>query len=138
MASTPSKQPLSTPPPAPDRLARLLTIVIARLVRIDRKLGRVARRPDRRRADLLTIAGAAARTGLSQTTIRRAIHHSNPAHRLPAFNQALGNGRATWRIRRADLDAWAGRRNGGDSSPSAPPSPTPVRVPPGKGGQFKF
>lgn len=71
-------------------------------------------------AEWLSIAQAAARSSLSEKTIRRAIR-AKGRNRLNAFDVGLP-GRHTWRISAVDLDTWI-RRNG---DVTGAPSPVPT------------
>ncbi|HEX4607918.1 MAG TPA: helix-turn-helix domain-containing protein [Urbifossiella sp.] len=108
--------------------------MIRLLSRIDRKLARLPRTPEPPPGSFLTISKAAEVAGVSTTTIRRAIRLTDGPDRLPALDQSLGRGRATWRIDPVALDAWRRRREG------RPPTPAPqsVRTSRGKAGQFRF
>ncbi len=103
------------------------------LLRIERHLRRLLRQQQGDGA-ALTIGEAARRAGVSETTIRRAVRSGRDADRLPAFDVALGSGKAAWRIQPADLDAWLKRREGAPSAPSRPMT----RTSPAKSRHFKF
>ena len=86
------------------------------------------------RAAALTIAQAARKVNVSETTIRRAICAGDDRDRLTARNLAKsGAKKSILRIEPADLDAWMKRRAGG-----APPPARPMtRVSPRKSRHFK-
>ena len=78
----------------------------------ERRLSAVENRAD---ADYLSIKDAAALTGLSSTTIRRAIKSST----LPASD--LGTlAHSHYRIARSDLTAWMEKNRGGNNVPPQP------------------
>src|SRR5262245_29659504 len=81
----------------------LLGAIVRLLEGLDRRLALIGEgRPAG--AAYLSVREAASRVGLSETTVRRAVKRGD----LHAFN--LGSGRRpTWRIKAADLEAWAGR-----------------------------
>lgn len=124
----PGGPPRRAAPPAGRRA------LIRLLARIDRKLGVLVRGRDRPPGGLLTIAQAAARAGVSPTTIRRAIALRDGPDKLAAYDQSLGRKKASWRIDPAALDAWRTRH---EVKPPAPAVRT-VRGAGRKAGQFKF
>jgi excisionase family DNA binding protein len=66
--------------------------------------------------EYLTVRGAATHAGLSPGKIYRAIK----ANRLRASNVGSPR-RATWRIKKSDLDAWMnGHEGGGPAPPEVP------------------
>lgn len=104
------------------------------LVRIERHLRLILRQRQTAEDAALTIADAARKASVSVTTIRRAVRASNDRDRLAAFDVALGKGKAAWRIKAADLDAWLKRREGGMPPPTRPMT----RASPAKSRHFKF
>lgn len=108
-------------------------LIVRLLTSIDRSL-RLLRQNDRQPDDWLTVAQAAVRASVSQTTIRRAMRLKDGPDKLLSKNVGNGRMRPTLRIDPKDFDAWCKRREG---RPPAPAVRT-VRVSAVKSGQFKF
>src|SRR4051812_38445995 len=100
------------------RQARFLEL----LESINTGVWRMAEMPRTSTTTALTIRDAAERAGVSQTTIRRAIHTPEDKDRLAASNVALGKSKPSYRIRPADLEAWLTRQAGGSQPPPARPA----------------
>ena len=121
---------LGTPPGSvslPDRALYDL------LLDIDSKLSVLVKDGHPESRAYLTIKQAAAKAGVSETTIRRAIHARREANRLRADDGATGK-KPCWRINPADFDAWMKRKEGGTQ---LPPLQT-YRSKPGPSRHFRF
>lgn len=81
------------------------------VARIDRGVARLLEVQELAAAEWLSVAQAARATGLSDTTIRRAIGGRD----LPASNVG-GELRPVWRVARRDLAAWMEKQKGGTAS----------------------
>ncbi len=85
--------------------------------------GQTHRTPDMSASDLMTAQEAAARVGVNERTIRRAIASGN----LLAFKQG-----GAFAIARADLDTWRRSRPTHDVSAGTPRTPSPDLASPGR------
>jgi excisionase family DNA binding protein len=103
------------------------------LLHIDSKLSILVKDSHGEPHAYLTVKQAAAKAGVSETTIRRAIYARREANRLRADNVATGK-KPCWRINLADLDAWMKRKEGGIQLPSL----QTYRSKPGPSRHFRF
>jgi hypothetical protein len=103
------------------------------LLDINSKLSILVKDGHREPQSYFTVKQTAAKAGVSETTIRRAIHARSEVDRLRADNVATGK-KPCWRINPADLDAWMKRKEGGTQ---LPPLQT-YRSKPGPSRHFRF